>query len=199
QSGIDYHTRGRRLDEGIAEVRRSWRSGEGRGSDGGKGDAGGSERYRQLPAPPAIPIWVGGSSEAALRRAAIAADGWMPLFLNPVEYAAAIERLAKEIDKAGRRSDAVTRSMVLFVSVDDDADIARRRGTEWMSSLYGIPAKAFQRHLIAGTASEVAETVAAYRRAGAEHVVLYMTDDEPLDPFEQLVGALRRAGIDPRP
>ncbi|MHB1711892.1 MAG: LLM class flavin-dependent oxidoreductase, partial [Acidimicrobiales bacterium] len=37
QSGIDYHTRGRQLDGGIAEVRRSWRIGEGRGSDGGKG------------------------------------------------------------------------------------------------------------------------------------------------------------------
>jgi alkanesulfonate monooxygenase SsuD/methylene tetrahydromethanopterin reductase-like flavin-dependent oxidoreductase (luciferase family) len=123
----------------------------------------------------------------------------MPLFLDPTEYAGALERLAKEIDRAGRPSGAVTRSMVLFVSVDDDLDTARRRGTEWMSGLYGIPAKAFQRHLIAGTAHAVAQTVATYRRCGAEHVVLYMTDDEPLDQFSQLIEALRQAGIDPRP
>ncbi len=48
--------------------------------------------------------------------------------------------------RAGRPVDAVTSSMVLFVSIDDDAAQSRRRGTRWMSSLYGIPAKAFERH-----------------------------------------------------
>jgi hypothetical protein len=67
-----------------------------------------------------------------------------------------------------------------------------------MSSMYGIPAKAFERHLVAGTASEVAETVATFRRAGAEHVALYITEDEPLDQFERLATALPAAGIDPR-
>lgn len=194
--GVDYHTRGRQLDAGIAELRRSWQSGD--GVTLGDIVGGGQARYRQLPAPAAVPVWVGGASEAALRRAAMAADGWMPLFLNPTQYADALERLAKESVRAGRPSDAVTRSMVLFVSIDDDADKGRRRGTEWMSTMYGIPAKAFERHLVAGTASDVAETVAIYRRAGAEHVVLYITEDEPLDQFERLVTAMAAAGIDPR-
>jgi alkanesulfonate monooxygenase SsuD/methylene tetrahydromethanopterin reductase-like flavin-dependent oxidoreductase (luciferase family) len=193
--GVDYHTRGRQLDAGIAELRRSWLSGG--GVAGGDIAAGGSARYRQLPAPPVVPVWVGGSSEAALRRAAVAADGWMPLFLNPIEYADALERLAKETVRAGRHPNAVTRSIVLFVAIDDDGN-GRQRGTEWMSGMYGIPAKAFERHLVAGTASEVAETVAIYRRAGAEHVVLYITEDEPLDHFERLVTAMSAAGIDPR-
>ena len=196
QAGVDYQTRGRQLDAGIAELRRSWHSGEGVAT--GDIGAGGASRYRQLPAPPVVPVWVGGSSETALRRAAVAADGWMPLFLDPAEYAGALERLAKETARAGRESDSVTRSMVLFISIDDDVDKGRRRGTEWMSGLYGIPAKAFERHLVTGNAAEVAETVATYRRAGAEHVVLYVTDDEPLDQFERLVTALPAVGIDPR-
>ena len=108
-------------------------------------------------------MWVGGSSEAALRRAAHRADGWMPLFLDVDQYGDAVERLAKEVDAAGRPPGAVTPAMVLFVSLDDDRDRGVVAGTGWMGSLYGLPPKAFERHLVAGTADEVAARVAEYR------------------------------------
>ncbi len=186
EAGVDYHRRGRLLDAGIAELRRSWESGS--GSEAATG-------YRQLPAPPPVPVWVGGSSEAALRRAARLGDGWMPLFLTTQAYGEAVERLGKEIDRAGRAPDEVTPSMVLFVSIDDDPVAARAAGTRWMSSLYGIPAKAFERHLVAGTASEVAARVADYRTAGAAHVALYVTADQPIEQFDRLVSALPAAGV----
>jgi alkanesulfonate monooxygenase SsuD/methylene tetrahydromethanopterin reductase-like flavin-dependent oxidoreductase (luciferase family) len=192
RSGVDYHTRGRLLDAGIAELRRSWATGL--GAPWGDTEAGGAARYRQLPAPPPVPVWAGGSSEAALRRAATLADGWMPLFLSPTEYRDAVERLTKEVDRAGRAAGSVVPSMVLFISVDDDPDLARRRGTGWMGSLYGIPARAFDRHLVHGTAAEVAGVVASFRRAGAEHVAVYVTADRPMDQFERLVAALPAAG-----
>lgn len=188
QAAIDYHTRGRQLDEGIAELQRSWRTGT--GVTAGDTSAQGSGRYLQLPGPSPIPVWVGGSSEAALRRAAALADGWMPLFLTADQYADALERLNKELDRANRPVDAVTRSMVLFVSIDDDPEKAGRRGTEWMSSLYGLPAHAFERHLVGGTAEDVASTVGSFRSAGAEHVAVYITADEPLEQFGRLTAAL---------
>jgi alkanesulfonate monooxygenase SsuD/methylene tetrahydromethanopterin reductase-like flavin-dependent oxidoreductase (luciferase family) len=196
QAGINYHKRGRQLDAGIAELRRGWATGSTVAADGHPWS--GDDRYRQLPAPPAIPVWVGGSSEAALRRAAALADGWMPLFLTPVEYQEAVERLAKEVDRAGRAAHEVTPSIVLFVSIDSDPAVARTRGTEWMSSLYGIPAKAFDRHLVSGTAAEVAAVVTAFHQAGAEHVAVYVTEDQPLEPFERLMAALPVAGIPAR-
>ncbi len=140
-------------------------------------------------------MWAGGSSEAALRRAATLADGWMPLFVEPKAYGEAVERLAKEADRAGRGPDDVTPAMVLFVSIDDDPGTSRRRGTTWMSSLYGIPAKAFERHLVSGSAAEVAEVVSLYRAAGARHVAVYITADRPIDQFERLIAALPGAGI----
>ncbi|MGA7418973.1 MAG: LLM class flavin-dependent oxidoreductase [Acidimicrobiales bacterium] len=190
-SGIDYATRGRQLDEGINQLRASWGSGAGVHV----GDITGSsvDRYRQLPAPQSVPIWVGGSSEVALRRAASSADGWIPMLLAPEEYRAALARLAKELERADRPDDAVTRSVVLFAAVDDDRDKGLSQGTEWMSSLYGIPAKAFLRHLVAGSAESVARTVAAYREAGAEHVVLYITHDQPLPQVDRLMEALARS------
>jgi alkanesulfonate monooxygenase SsuD/methylene tetrahydromethanopterin reductase-like flavin-dependent oxidoreductase (luciferase family) len=196
QSGVDYHRRGQLLDDGITELRRSWATG--RGVMAGDIREAGAGRYLQLPEPAAVPVWVGGSSEAALRRAAGLADGWMPLFLNPTEYRQAVARLAKEVERAGRDADEVVPSMVLFVSIDDDATVGRRRGTEWMSSLYGIPAKAFDRHLVSGSADEVAGVVATYRNAGAEHVAVYVTADQPLEQFDRLVTALSVAGVTTR-
>ncbi len=188
QTGVDYHTRGRLLDAGITELRRSWASGAGvlRGDT----EDAGAARYRQLPAPPPIPVWAGGSSEAALRRAATLADGWMPLFLSPTEYGDAVDRLAKEVDRAGRPAGSVVPSMVLFISIDDDPQVARRRGADWMSSLYGIPARAFERHLVHGTAADVADVVTSFRASGAEHVVVYVTADHPIAQFERLIAAL---------
>src|SRR5664280_2587049 len=126
------------------------------------------------------------------------ADGWMPLFLSAAEYRAALERLAKEVDRVGREAGEVTPSIVLFVSIDDDAGVGRRRGTGWMSSLYGIPAQAFDHHLVAGTAAEVADVVTTYRDAGAEHVAVYITADEPLEQFERLTTALSATGVPTR-
>ncbi len=194
QVGAAYHRRGHDLDTGIGELHRAWASGAGViAGDVASTDA--TERYRQLPTPKRVPVWVGGSSEAALRRAAHLADGWMPLFLSVDEYGAAVERLGKETDAVGRASGTVTPAMVLFVSLDQDHARGVAKGTGWMSSLYGIPGKAFERHLVAGTPDEVAARVTEYRSAGAEHVAIYVTDDQPIEQFERLVVELSAAGV----
>ena len=199
QVGAAYQRRGHDLDTGIGELRRAWATGAGvtRG-DTTTTSVPTALRYRQLPAPPPVPVWVGGSSEAALRRAARLADGWMPLFLGVADYGDAVERLGKEADAAGRPAGAVTPAMVLFVSLDDDCARGADRGTRWMGSLYGLPPKAFERHLVAGSPDEVATRVAEYRAAGAEHVAVYVTDDQPLDQFERLMTALPAAGVPTR-
>jgi len=197
QVGAAYHRRGHDLDTGIGELHRAWRSGTGV-DHGDTSSTDATARYRQLPSPAPVPVWVGGSSEAALRRAAHLADGWMPLFLSADEYGDAVERLAKEADAVGRRAGAVTPAMVLFVSLDDDHSRGVARGTGWMGSLYGLPSKAFERHLVAGTPDEVAARVAEYRSAGAEHVAIYVTDDQPIDQFERLMAALPAAGVPTR-
>ncbi|HXW38123.1 MAG TPA: LLM class flavin-dependent oxidoreductase [Acidimicrobiales bacterium] len=200
QANVDYHRRGRALDEGITELRRTWssaRESSPGAETGGSGLGAARPAYRQLPEPPPVPVWVGGSSEAARRRAARLGDGWMPLFVDTVRYRHDLERLADDAAAAGR-ADQVTPAMVLFVSVDDDPGIALRRGTRWMSSMYAIPAKAFERHLVSGTVDEVADVIASYREAGAAHVALYVTDDHPLSQFEQLVGALAASGVGAR-
>jgi len=63
-----------------------------------------------------------------------------------------------------------------------------------MGSLYGLPPKAFERHLVSGTADEVAARVTEYQAVGAQHVAIYVTDDRPIDQFARLMAALPASG-----
>lgn len=78
--GQDFHTRGRRMDEIIAILRRVWdRSEEVIDHHGDFYDLG---PFRFSPKPvqkPTIPIEVGGASKAALRRAGRLGDGWVAI------------------------------------------------------------------------------------------------------------------------
>jgi probable F420-dependent oxidoreductase len=74
--GEDFHTRGKRCDEQIAVLRALWRDEaityHGRWHT--ITDAG----INPLPPRRAIPIYIGGQSDAAISRAARLGDGWMP-------------------------------------------------------------------------------------------------------------------------
>ena len=75
--GVDFHRRGALLDEAIDAVVACFAD-KFPSHDGARwsfADMGQQPRPLQRPRPP---IWVGGSSRAALRRAAERADGWLP-------------------------------------------------------------------------------------------------------------------------
>ena len=172
-AGVPFGARGRRLDEGIDALRGAW-------------ELDPAARYAQLPVPGRVPVWVGGSSEAALRRAAQRGDGWIPLFVPPDDYGAALGRLGKESERVGRDPTEVARAIVVFVSVGGAG--ADERGLGWMSSLYGLPARSFERHLVTGTARACATVLARYVDAGAQHVAVFVTTDDPLVQFEDVAG-----------
>jgi alkanesulfonate monooxygenase SsuD/methylene tetrahydromethanopterin reductase-like flavin-dependent oxidoreductase (luciferase family) len=55
------------------------------------------------PVPPGpIPVWVGGTSDLALRRAATVGDGWIGVNTPMAELVDTAERLQKEREQAGR-------------------------------------------------------------------------------------------------
>ncbi len=166
--GVDFHRRGRLMDEGIAVLERAWAGGDS-GGPGGGGAAG--SRYRQEPSSAPVPLWIGGSSPAARRRAARVGDGWAPLFLTPDDYSTALDALRRETEEAGRDPEAVEPAVVVFARVGAD-DEAPARGAHWLSDMYGVPAKAFERHLVAGTAEACAATLGRYAEAGARHIIV---------------------------
>ena len=119
--------------------------------------------YVQEPASAPVPLWFGGASAAARRRAAAVGDGWVPLFLAPDEYGTALAALRRETAEAGRDPEAVQAGVVVFACVGDD-DQAPVRGAQWLSELYRLPPKAFQRHLVAGLARDLRRRARPLRR-----------------------------------
>jgi probable F420-dependent oxidoreductase len=96
--GVDFHRRGALTDEAIVALRELWRPGVTRHDGAGY-------RFGPLlmePTPPAIPIIVGGGSDAAIRRAAVLGDGYVlptqPLSGVPEQ----LERVRRALDDAGR-------------------------------------------------------------------------------------------------
>ena len=92
--GVPFRERGRRMDEGIAMMLAVW--GEDPVSFPARHIPAVIEDMRMLPQPvKPIPIWIGGSSEAALARA-MRLDGWHGSRLSPEAAAPIVRRLREK-------------------------------------------------------------------------------------------------------
>ena len=105
--GVDFAERNELLDEGLVAIKRAW-------SESGVEMTGRHfevQGHTMLPRPaqsPHPPIWVGGNSKRAIRRAVDLADGWTPMpnpralgarrrsaHLETVEELAALDRVRR--------------------------------------------------------------------------------------------------------
>ncbi|HVC51187.1 MAG TPA: TIGR03619 family F420-dependent LLM class oxidoreductase [Stellaceae bacterium] len=92
--GAPFHERGRRMDEGIDMMRAVWRDDP--VSFDAKFVPAVIDRMRMMPKPEtAIPIWIGGGSEAAIKRA-LRLDGWHGSRTSPEEAGPIVKRLRAE-------------------------------------------------------------------------------------------------------
>lgn len=78
-----------------------------------------------------IPIIAGGRSDAALRRAATLADGWMPYLMSPDRIREGVERLRELSDRQDHRVIAH-----VFAYFGDDRTRARRDAIDYLSAQY---------------------------------------------------------------
>jgi probable F420-dependent oxidoreductase len=123
--GQEMKTRGKRLDEQIEIIRRV--------TAGGyvefHGDHYDFDRLRMEPPAPAehpIPIYVGGHSDAGIRRAARLGDGWIGAQASADEIAQHIGRLRAALDAEGRAGEPfeIKATPIVPATVDDMAGLA---------------------------------------------------------------------------
>jgi probable F420-dependent oxidoreductase len=128
-AGLDPRTRGRRLDEALAVCKRLWSEPviEHHGEFFDFGPVMFEPKPVQKPWPP---IHVGGESEAALRRAALHADGWYGLVHTPESAAARVKRLRELRREAGREAERFEVSLGGRLREPDDIERWREAGVD---------------------------------------------------------------------
>jgi alkanesulfonate monooxygenase SsuD/methylene tetrahydromethanopterin reductase-like flavin-dependent oxidoreductase (luciferase family) len=120
------------------------------------------------------PIWLGGTGPRMLRLTGTTFDGWLPLSPTPANYETGLRAVREAADKAGRDPDSVAISAYLTVAVADSPQEAARELDAYIRAYYGAPAEVMARTMAlhAGTLESAAEWFAAYRSAGARHLVV---------------------------
>jgi len=130
--------------------------------------------------PNGIPVWIGGHTDAAVRRAARLGDGWHPIILRPPglllpeAYATRVRQLEAWAKEAGRDPESIT------LTVRVPMEVRPKR----------MKAPAGERPLFQGTAEDVIHDIRLYADLGVTHFVWDPThQDMPsvLDNLERFV------------
>ncbi len=164
---VPFAGRGARLDEAIDAVRVAL-------TDPVPDHDGPTWRFSDVavaprPVQPQVPIWIGGSSAAALRRVARRGDGWLPQGTRLSELPDQLEVLAAASDRDPRSYDLGATAPPMYL---------------------GSPTWDVGSFTRAGSADELAERLDRYARAGCRHVqVRFRSRDR-----QELVDQLTRAG-----
>jgi probable F420-dependent oxidoreductase len=151
--GVDFASRGAQLDEAIDVVRAAFvdEYPTAAGERWPVADAG----LRPRPVRPGgPPVWVGGSSPPAIRRAATRGDGWLPQGPPKDGMRAAIERIGALREAAGR--------------ADEPFDL----GINVEPVYVGRPDWGVGRYCLSGAPEPIAERLRSYGTLGANHLQL---------------------------
>jgi probable F420-dependent oxidoreductase len=142
-----------------------------------------------LPKPvqkPHPPIWVGGESPPALRRAVRYGDAWFPIGNNPrhpldtaTRLGEGIRRLHQEAERNGR----------------DPSSIGLAFYAGWFDETRTLHLDDGQRHLLTGSPAEIAEDIAALEGLGVRDLVLNLqraTLERSLESMQHFADEIRR-------
>ena len=172
----DFDDRGAVTDEHIAILRAFW-TGDTSEMNETRYSATGLRMEPRPVQQPHPPIWTGGTSPPALRRAARLADGWHGVRQSPDDILRVVGRIGELRSAAGNGIDGFT------VSLRAGLDITN------------APLEGEGRTPLRGSRDQIAADLAAYAHAGLDYL---MVEPRAATP-EQLIAQLERFAETPRP
>jgi probable F420-dependent oxidoreductase len=128
---------------------------------------------------PHPPIWIGGESTVALRRAGRFANVWYPIGSNPrfpvgtpEQFAAAAARVKQYAQEAGR----------------DPAALHFAYSTNWYNDQQAMTLPDGQRRPLTGTPQQIADDIKRYEELGVRHMLVNLQGNTAAETFERMAG-----------
>jgi probable F420-dependent oxidoreductase len=171
---IPLNQRGARTDETVAILRALWSGGP--ATHAGKLFSIEDVRLDPGPAQPGGPkIWIGGRTDAAMKRAARLGDGWLPYLYRPSHYARSVETVRGLLKTYGRSDDAFGWGLHLMTAVASTREESVRLAAESLRAGYkydGSYEELAERYVLLGPPQAAIASLLEFQRAGARDVLL---------------------------
>ena len=121
---------------------------------------------------PYPPLWFGGSSASALRRAVRMGDGFFGAgSTSTAAFAGQVAVVREALAEAGHAETDFPIAKRIYIGIDSDASQARERMNAALERLYGRRVAAIEEAAVAGTVSDCVAAVRAVADAGAELIL----------------------------
>ncbi len=171
-AGVPHNQRGARLNEGIQVLRKLW-TGE-RVAHEGRFFSFPETQMLPTPAQPGgPPIWVGGRTEAAFKRAGTLCDGYISYVVTPDQYRAAMESIASHFEASKRTLAEYGTSHLLFMRLGKSYEEAFDAANALLSKRYAMDfSRATKRYAALGAPADIAAFLEQFHAAGVRHFEL---------------------------
>lgn len=192
--GIDFHKRGKIMDQNLEILNRLWTE----DVVSGEYPPHNMRSSVMFPKPyqkPRPPILIGGYVDAVLKRAALRGDGWLTYFYTPEGFTEDWAKVRGFAEEGGKDPDTLISTNQLPIIVGErskvEADMMEWLNTEWDFASWS---KSTVDSAIIGTADECVEQLKPHLDAGVDRIIFvpYRYQDEQVDQIaEEIIPKLR--------
>jgi probable F420-dependent oxidoreductase len=192
---VPFEKRGSRAEEAIRLIHRLW-------TEDQVSHRGRFFRVENLtlgPRPvqtPGPPIWMGGSADSALKRAARMADGYICGSSAIQEFPSLWEKIAGFAAAVNRDPQQIATAGLTFMALDDNKAKAVAACEDYLTRYYGKVRMDVEKHLLVGSAEECADRIRSFFDRGLQTVVIgpVVPDLKQLDLLAEKVLPLAKSG-----
>jgi probable F420-dependent oxidoreductase len=139
---------------------------------------------------PYPPLWFGGASEPALRRAVRMGDGFFGAGSSPTgTFAEQVRIVRAALAEADRPPSDFPIAKRVYIGIDDDAERARDRMNAALAGIYGHRVPAIEAAAVTGTAADCVRQAGEVAAAGAE-LILFTALFDQREQMERLAAAV---------
>lgn len=190
--GIPPESRGKRLDEGIEVLRTVWKNSK--ASYHGRFFNFDDVTIEPRPAERTnndfgtMDIWVGGRSDAALKRAGRLADGFFASFQTPQEFGSSMAKIRDYAAGYGRANARIESGLILLCRISGSRESALKEMGPMLTAM-GRGAEQFLERSVFGSAEDVIGRLSEYVAQGLDKFVLWPIAEPDAWPRQiELVG-----------